>query len=113
MVLVLCRRGHVRVGGCASCVLPPVTDVPPSLPEARTGPAPAETPDMYGAFPRLTDEQLATLVARGAREAVRKGDVLYREGDTTCDCYVILCGLVAIVEDYGSGDQVIGMHGHR
>ncbi len=36
------------------------------------------------------------------------GDVLYRQGDLTCDFFVVLDGLVAVVE---APDQVISMHG--
>ena len=36
------------------------------------------------------------------------GDVLYHQGDLTCDFFVVLDGLVAVVE---APDQVIGVHG--
>jgi thioredoxin reductase (NADPH) len=42
---------------------------------------------------------------------VRPGDVLYREGDGNCDFFVILEGKVAIVEESGTGERVIGVHG--
>jgi thioredoxin reductase (NADPH) len=42
-----------------------------------------ESPDLYGAFPRLGDEQIAALRRVGERRRVRRGDVLYREGDGT------------------------------
>ena len=42
-----------------------------------------ETPDTYGAYPRLTDNQFAALAAVGVPRQVKVGDVLYREGDGT------------------------------
>jgi thioredoxin reductase (NADPH) len=71
-----------------------------------------ETPDLYGAYPRLTDAQIAKLEEGGVRRRVAAGDVLYRQGDDSCDFFVILEGLVAVVEDYGEDDeQPIGIHG--
>ncbi len=68
----------------------------------------AETPDVYGAYPRLSDPQLDALARLGVRRPVEAGDVLYRQGDLTCDFFVVLDGLVAVVE---APDQVIGVHG--
>jgi thioredoxin reductase (NADPH) len=39
-----------------------------------------ETPDVNGAFPRLSAPQLQTLAAHGRRRPVRPVDVRYREG---------------------------------
>jgi thioredoxin reductase (NADPH) len=64
-----------------------------------------ETPDLQGAFPRLTDAQLATIAARTERRPTRAGDVLYREGDAAYDFYVVGAGMVAIVSDYGTADE--------
>src|SRR4029453_19047857 len=41
----------------------------------------AETPDLYGAYPRLSEHQIAALAALGGRRATREGEVLYREGE--------------------------------
>ena len=68
---------------------------------------------LYGAFPRLSDEQIAALETVGERRRVKPGDVLYREGDGNCDFFVILEGKVAVVEESGAGEQVIGVHGPR
>jgi thioredoxin reductase (NADPH) len=79
-----------------------------------TGTAPValtESPDLLGAFPRLSDEQIAPLEAVGERRRVKWGDVLYREGDGNCDFFVILDGKVAVVEESGAGEEVIGVHG--
>jgi thioredoxin reductase (NADPH) len=73
----------------------------------------AETPDFHGAFPRLNDRQMAVLAEQGARRPVKRGELLFREGDPTCDFFVIESGLVAIVEGYGAENQIIGVHGHR
>jgi thioredoxin reductase (NADPH) len=76
-------------------------------------PALAETPDFLGAFPRLTDEQIAALETVGERRRVQPGDVLYREGDGNCDFFVILDGQVAIIEESATRDRLIGVHGPR
>jgi thioredoxin reductase (NADPH) len=78
-----------------------------STPEATK----SETPDLYGAFPRLSEEQIAKLAPFGERRRVEKGDVLYREGDGHCDFFVILEGLVAVIEDYVGEERVLGVHG--
>jgi thioredoxin reductase (NADPH) len=70
-----------------------------------------ETPDLYGAFPRLSAEQIARLETRGERRETHAGDVLYREGDSHCDFFVVLAGLVAIVEDYLDDEHEVALHG--
>ncbi len=73
-----------------------------------------ETPDRDGAFPRLTDAQLALLERFGSRRRVEAGDTLFHEGDPGYDFQVVLSGAVAIVEDLGRADQrVISVHGER
>ncbi|MEU4133024.1 FAD-dependent oxidoreductase [Streptomyces wuyuanensis] len=71
-----------------------------------------ETPDIYGAYPRLSDDQLARLAERGRRRAVDAGDVLIREGERCETFYVVLSGSVAIVEGYGTpGERLLRVHG--
>ena len=70
-----------------------------------------ETPDLQGAFPRLSEEQIESLAVGGTRRATRPGEILYREGDDTCDFLVILDGLVAVVEGLGTGERVVAVHG--
>ena len=71
-----------------------------------------EAPDLYGAYPRLSGEQIERLATHGQRRATRAGDVLYREGDHQCDFYVILDGSVTIVTGHGGPDeQVLAEHG--
>lgn len=72
---------------------------------------PTETPDVSGAYPRLSEEQLRTLAARGVRRDTAAGQVLVREGDRSQEFFVILAGRVATVEDYGTREeQVLGVH---
>jgi thioredoxin reductase (NADPH) len=71
-----------------------------------------ETPDVYGAFPRLTDEQIAHLEQHGSKVPTAPGQVLYREGDSTCDFYVVLDGTVASIDGHDTRDaHVLGVHG--
>jgi thioredoxin reductase (NADPH) len=74
-------------------------------------PAETETPDPYGAFPRLSERQIDALAKRGKRHRTEVGEVLYEEGDSHSDFFVILGGKVAIVEGYKSEERVIGVHG--
>ena len=71
----------------------------------------AETPDLYGAFPRLSEAEIEALAAYGQRRRTQPGEVLYREGDSRCDFFVILAGKVAIVTGYGGDEHVISVHG--
>jgi thioredoxin reductase (NADPH) len=78
------------------------------------GPVIDETPDRDGAFPRLSDEHMATLEATGRRRTVQAGEVLFRAGDRSYDFFAVVEGRVAIVDGYGSPDErVIGVHGER
>jgi thioredoxin reductase (NADPH) len=72
---------------------------------------PPESPDPQGAFPRLTDEQIAALARVGTRRRVEVGDVLYREGEGSCDFFVIVSGKVELVEESEAGAVVVGVHG--
>jgi thioredoxin reductase (NADPH) len=72
-----------------------------------------ETPDVLGAYPSLTDAQLAVLEAVGQHRRVDAGTVLLREGDGSEDFLVILEGKVAVLEETGAGQRVIGIHGPR
>jgi thioredoxin reductase (NADPH) len=82
---------------------------------ATGGPAadiPGETPDLLGAYPRLSDPQVASLAALGQRRATRPGEALFREGDRDYGFLVVLSGTVASVEGFGSPLQrVISVHG--
>jgi thioredoxin reductase (NADPH) len=72
----------------------------------------AETPDLQGAYPRLSDAQIAALAAHGDRRDTQPGEILFREGDRDCDFYVVLAGHVASVEGQGTRQEhIIGVHG--
>jgi thioredoxin reductase (NADPH) len=70
-----------------------------------------ETPDVTGAYPRLSDAQVELLARHGERRVVALGDVLYQEGQSSCDFFAILDGKVAVIQGYGVDDDVIGVHG--
>ena len=61
-----------------------------------------ETPDLQGAYPRLSDAQIAALVAHGRRRSTQPGEVLFAEGDRDCGFFVMLAGRVASVEAHGT-----------
>jgi thioredoxin reductase (NADPH) len=71
----------------------------------------AETPDLHGAFPRLSDEQIGMLAQHGERRATQRDEVLFREGDDRYDFFVVLAGKVAVVSGYGGEDRLIAVHG--
>jgi thioredoxin reductase (NADPH) len=66
-----------------------------------------ETPDADGAWPRLTDEQLARLEPHGERRVFDSGDAIYREGERLEELLVILDGKVAIADE----ERVLSVHG--
>ncbi|MFJ5136417.1 FAD-dependent oxidoreductase [Streptomyces sp. NPDC088707] len=71
-----------------------------------------ETPDRYGAFPRLTPEQLEDLTAHGERRRTAEGEVLYREGRPFREFLAILSGTVEILHDQGGPDErTVAVHG--
>ena len=72
----------------------------------------SETPDTYGAYPRLTQAQLAALGKLGQRRGVPPGATLFAEGDRNCDFFAILDGMVALVEARGTAEErIISTHG--
>src|SRR5580704_6613742 len=77
-----------------------------------TKPSSEETPDLQGAYPRLSEAQIAALAAQGRRRTTQPEEILFREGDRDCDFFVVLNGRVAAVEGYGTPEQrVIAVHG--
>ena len=62
------------------------------------------------AFPKLTDDQIATLEPRGHRRAVRAGDVLFSEGDRGFCFYVITSGAVEILESSRGRPHSVVIH---
>jgi thioredoxin reductase (NADPH) len=73
----------------------------------------AETPDRYGAFPRLSDAQIETLARRGERQHIEPGELLFRERDKRYDFFVVLDGKVTVVSGYGGEERMIAVHGPR
>ena len=72
---------------------------------------PAEAPDVR---PLLGESQLATLRRCGDESGVRRGDLLFSEGDRSYDLIVLLEGKVDIVDQYGRPEeQVIISYGPR
>jgi thioredoxin reductase (NADPH) len=70
-----------------------------------------ETPDVAGAYPRLTNDQVAMLSRFGTRGRVPKDEALFRAGDPECDFFVILAGTVAVVQPTEGEPRVIAVHG--
>ncbi|MFC9760453.1 FAD-dependent oxidoreductase [Rhodococcus jostii] len=84
-----------------------------AAPARDTPPVDDETPDEVGAFPRLTDDQVATLEVGGTRRSVRAGEVLIREGAPSNNFFVVLSGKVAVIDE-GDGDgerRILRVHG--
>jgi thioredoxin reductase (NADPH) len=79
---------------------------------ADDGGLPAETPDLHGAFPRLTPEQIDSLRVHGEVRATAPGEVLFLEGEPSTALIVVLAGRVAIMEGFGTPEQrVLRVHG--
>ncbi|MFE2355851.1 FAD-dependent oxidoreductase [Streptomyces parvulus] len=73
---------------------------------------PHETPDQYGAFPRLSPEQLQVLTTHGERRRTAENEVLYREGEPFREFLAILSGTVEIVHDHGGPEErTVAVHG--
>lgn len=85
---------------------------PAPVPDEAEGSVAYETPDIYGAYPRLSDDQMARLAQRGRRHPVEAGEVLIREGEQCETFYVVVSGSVAIIEGYHTPDErLLRMHG--
>ncbi|SHN27591.1 FAD-dependent oxidoreductase [Actinacidiphila paucisporea] len=78
-----------------------------------TQPSPASAPaaDVHGAYPRLTDDQVAILRSCGQQRQVREGDHLFRAGERSEDFFVVLSGTVAVVERHDDQEHVVQLHG--
>jgi thioredoxin reductase (NADPH) len=92
----------------------PRRDASPVTTAHDSTPALVESPDTTGAFPRLSDQQIAALTPHGTQRRTEMDEMLFREGDLNCDFFVVLQGLVAIVDGYGTpSEEVIRVHGPR
>jgi thioredoxin reductase (NADPH) len=58
-----------------------------------------ETPDVTGAYPRLTDEQMMLLSRYGERRRLVRSSTLFCEGDRDCGLFVVLEGRVVVVQE--------------
>lgn len=83
---------------------------------------PVETPDVSGAFPRLSQAQIELLDRVGTTRAASAGEVLTREGELGGDFFVILQGTVLVVEglrdahgrqpaEMDAGTHILEVHG--
>lgn len=71
----------------------------------------AETPDLYGAYPRLSESQITALAALGERRGAAQHEILFRQGQRNCDFFVVLAGKVAVLEEHGTPEErVIAVH---
>lgn len=84
--------------------------------------SPAETPDVSGAYPRLSKAQIELLDRVGTIRATTAGEVLTHEGDTGGYFFVILQGTVLVVEglpdvrseqpaELGPDTRILEVHG--
>ncbi|HEY2192967.1 MAG TPA: FAD-dependent oxidoreductase [Actinomycetospora sp.] len=73
---------------------------------------PGETPDLTGAYPRLSEDRIRMLGRYGARQRTRRGDVLVTEGCPEESFLVVLSGRTAVVEALGTPAQrIVRVHG--
>lgn len=81
-----------------------------------------ETPDISGAYPRLSQAQIELLSRAGTRRDTSAGEVLIHEGNIDADFFVILQGKVLVVEGLhadgegqpagpGRGTRILEVHG--
>lgn len=75
----------------------------------RADPSAAETPDVLGAYPRLTPAQLQALSGHGTTEPVAKGQVLARAGEPLGSFFAVVEGKVGV--DDGDRDVPVQVHG--
>ena len=73
--------------------------------------APEETPDLHGAFPRLSDGQIKRLALDGERRPTEPGQVLFQEGDDEYDFHVVLDGRVGTQTGEGPEARMVAVHG--
>jgi thioredoxin reductase (NADPH) len=77
---------------------------------AEQGPL-LESPDLNGAWPRLSDAQIEELAAYGDGRPMAAGEVLFDVGDPVDELLVILAGKVGIVERLGQRERMTSIHG--
>ncbi|HKC27027.1 MAG TPA: FAD-dependent oxidoreductase [Jatrophihabitans sp.] len=70
-----------------------------------------ETPDLDGAYPRLSEEQLRLLEQHGHRRATTAREVLLRAGERAEHFYVLLSGQAVVLDDIDGDQRIIRVHG--
>jgi thioredoxin reductase (NADPH) len=65
------------------------------------------------AFWELTDEQIDLLRAHGEVRPTRKDQLLFQQGDATCDFYVVLAGEVELIDPTDDAPRSIGVRRPR
>src|SRR5437870_1692613 len=61
-------------------------------------------------FPRLSDEQLARLAHVGQRRKVEKGELIFEQGESSPDFFVVLSGAMSIVQPSDGEEIPITVH---
>jgi thioredoxin reductase (NADPH) len=70
-----------------------------------------ETPDVNGAFPRLSEPQLQTLAPTAGGTPCGPGTSCTGRGDEGGDFFVVLEGKVAMLEGLGDAGRVVAVQG--
>lgn len=92
--------------------LPSEGAVPKAMDEETDEAVSWETPDICGAYPRLTEDQITRLAQHGEHRTMAPNEVLIREGERCETFFVVLSGSVAVVEDYGAAEEhLLRVHG--
>jgi thioredoxin reductase (NADPH) len=104
-------RGAGALSGIVGLPFPPPGTDTHAVVSPDTSQVVAETPDRLGAFPRLEPDQVELLAGYGERRPTREGDILFREGEPRYDFFVVLSGLVAVVDDFGGDERLLSVHG--
>src|ERR1700744_3779448 len=101
------RRSSRASPGAGAMSTKPTSKPSPAEPGNIT-----ETPDLQGAYPRLSDAQIAALSGQGDRRGTAPGELLFGEGERDCDFYVVLAGHMASVEGHRTSEErIISVHG--
>ena len=56
-------------------------------------------------FSALSEEELTKLTTACTTKTMRKGDMIFEEGDPSISAYLIKSGAVKVVKNYGSSEE--------
>ncbi|MDX6537495.1 MAG: phosphoserine phosphatase RsbU/P, partial [Gaiellales bacterium] len=56
-------------------------------------------------FANLPEDELPALAAKLRQRTLEAGELLFREGDTAGQCYIVLDGDVAVIKALGTSDE--------